>query len=81
MHTLLEAARNVMDVVAAAGLNKPTMMYLDPGSGSFIIQLLIGAGAGILVTVGVFWDRIKAFFGRSSGAELDEDEDDELEDV
>jgi hypothetical protein len=52
------------------------MMYLDPGSGSFIIQLLIGAGAGILVTVGVFWERIKTFFGRSSEADPDEDVDD-----
>lgn len=76
MHTLLESIRTVVDLVQSTGLNKPPMMYLDPGSGSFIIQLLIGAGAGILVTIGVFWDRIKAFFGRSSSKELEEDDED-----
>jgi hypothetical protein len=76
MHTVLEAVRSVVDVVHSSGLIKPPMMYLDPGSGSFIIQLLIGAGAGILVMIGVFWDRIKSFFGRSSNTELDEDDED-----
>lgn len=80
MHTLVEVVRNVVEGISAAGLHKSPLMYLDPGSGSFIIQLLIGAGAGILVTVGVFWNRIKAFFGRSSESNLDEDDDD-LEDM
>jgi hypothetical protein len=76
MNTLYEVVRHVVDGISAAGLHKSPMMYLDPGSGSFIIQLLIGAGAGILVTVGVFWERIKTFFGRSSEADPDEDVDD-----
>ena len=75
MNTLVEIGRSLADGIGAAGLHKSPMMYLDPGSGSFIIQLLIGAGAGILVTVGVFWERIKGFFGRSSEADLDEDDD------
>jgi hypothetical protein len=33
-----------------------------------------------LVTVGVFWDRIKAFFGRSSEVDPD-DADDDLEEL
>ena len=78
MQTLFEAVRTVVDLASSTGLSKPPMMYLDPGSGSFIIQLLIGAGAGILVTIGVFWDRIKRFFGRSEQTDPDED-DDELE--
>jgi hypothetical protein len=73
---MLDVVRIVVDGIGAAGLHKSPMMYLDPGSGSFIIQLLIGAGAGILVTVGVFWDRIKGFFGRSSEVDLDDDDDD-----
>lgn len=40
--------------------------YLDPGSGSLILQLLIAGlmGAGILVKV--FWKKIKGLFSRSS---------------
>ena len=36
--------------------------YLDPGTGSIIIQVIIAALIGGLATVGVFWNRTKAFF-------------------
>lgn len=39
--------------------------YLDPGSGSFIIQILIAALAGSLLTLRVFWSRIIGFFRKS----------------
>ena len=37
--------------------------YIDPGTGSLIIQVLIAGlvGAGFLIKV--FWARVKAFFG------------------
>lgn len=43
-----------------------TLAYLDPGSGSFLIQLLIGGLAGIAIVVKTYWKRIKAFFSRAS---------------
>lgn len=36
--------------------------YLDPGSGSFIIQLLIGFLLGGLYAIKLFWKQIKTFF-------------------
>ena len=33
--------------------------YLDPGTGSILFQALIGALAGFLITVKIFWHRIK----------------------
>jgi hypothetical protein len=47
--------------------------YLDPGSGSFLIQLLIAGivGAGFLVKM--YWKKIKGLFNRSS---LKNEEDD-----
>lgn len=33
--------------------------YLDPGSGSVIIQMLIGALAGIGITLKIYWHKIK----------------------
>jgi len=38
--------------------------YLDPGSGSFVVQLLIAGlvGAGFLIKV--YWKKIKNFFTR-----------------
>ena len=36
--------------------------YIDPGSGSIIIQVLIAAFFGALFAVKMFWKRIKIFF-------------------
>ncbi len=39
--------------------------YIDPGTGSLLLQGLIAAIAGIAVTAGIFWERVKAFFRRA----------------
>jgi hypothetical protein len=33
--------------------------YLDPGSGSMILQMLAGGGAAVAVTGKLYWKRIK----------------------
>jgi len=38
--------------------------YLDPGTGSYVVQLLIGGLLGGLFALGVFWRRVLAFFKR-----------------
>jgi hypothetical protein len=38
--------------------------YIDPGSSSFIVQMLIGAAAGAALAVATFWRRIIGFFRR-----------------
>jgi hypothetical protein len=35
--------------------------YLDPGTGSYVVQLLIGSLLGGLFAMGVFWRRVVAF--------------------
>ena len=35
--------------------------YLDPGTGSMILQVILGGVAGAAVAVKVFWHRIIAF--------------------
>jgi hypothetical protein len=54
------------------------LAYLDPGSGSFLIQILIAALLGIGVALRASWSKIKGFFGiKSDGADEDaEDEED-----
>ena len=52
------------------------LLYLDPGSGSFLIQLIAGlAGAGIAVAIS--WGRIKRLFKRNKQVDIDKDEDDD----
>jgi hypothetical protein len=48
--------------------------YLDPGSGSFIIQIAIAALLGLGIAIRASWSRIKKFFGMKSQTE-DEDAD------
>lgn len=36
--------------------------YIDPGSGSLVIQLIVGALVGVGITVKVYWLRIKMKF-------------------
>lgn len=48
--------------------------YLDPGSGSFLIQLLIAALLGIGVAVRASWSKIKGWFGIKPKADEDDDE-------
>ena len=53
------------------------LLYLDPGSGSFLIQLLIAGLAGLGLAIAVSWTRIKRFFNKKKKIETDDDEDDE----
>jgi hypothetical protein len=49
------------------------LAYIDPGSGSFLVQALVASAAGIAVAVRRYWSEIKAFFGRSSDSDADGD--------
>lgn len=53
---------------------RETHAYLDPGTGSFILQLLLAGLFGVLLSVRIFWKRIKAFFTRLFGGEVAEEE-------
>jgi len=41
---------------------KTSLAYLDPGSGSFILQLLLAALVGGLFILKTYWKRIIGFF-------------------
>ena len=45
----------------------PAQAYLDPGTGSMILQILLGGIAGLLVAGKLYWTRLKEFFGLSTG--------------
>ncbi len=60
--------------VRAAGIEAPTLAYIDPGAGSFILQALVATLAGIAVVVHTYWRKIKVFFGLAAPEEDDSDE-------
>lgn len=53
-------------------------LYLDPGSGSVLIQLILAAILGAGLAIRIFWRRIKAFFTgkKDEPAEDDSQQDD-----
>ncbi len=38
--------------------------YLDPGSGSYMIQILIGLFLGGFFTLKLYWRKLKGFFSK-----------------
>ena len=48
--------------------------YLDPGSGSFLIQLLIATLLGLGIALRASWGKIRTWLGKKPKA--DEDDDD-----
>lgn len=53
-------------------LPTPAWAYIDPGTGSFVIQGIIALVVGAGVAGKMFWHRIKAFF---TGKPVSEDDD------
>lgn len=47
----------------------PAQAYLDPGTGSMILQGIIGTIAGALVVLRIYWAKIKLVFSSKSNTE------------
>lgn len=43
-------------------LNRVAFGYIDPGTGSFILQVLLGSLLGTAFAVKMFWRQIRHFF-------------------
>lgn len=59
-----------------------SLNYLDPGTGSFIIQAVLALLLGAGVAVRIFWKRIKRFLGGKNAPPEEEEQpsgDDESE--
>lgn len=51
----------------------PAKAYIDPGTGSFLVQGIIAAILGAAVALRMYWRRIKALFTRQAPADERED--------
>ncbi len=50
-------------LVVVLGSGSPAYAYLDPGTGSMILQILLGGVAGALVVGKLYWHRLKQLLG------------------
>ena len=55
------------------------LAYLDPGSGSFLLQILLAALLGAGIALRAFWGRIKKLLGIKSEADEDADDEEDVE--
>ena len=63
---VLSGALLAAQPAAAAAFHGPLLAYVDPGAGSFVLQALLATIAGIIVTVNVYWQKIKTLLGFGS---------------
>ncbi|MDP1622337.1 MAG: hypothetical protein Q8M08_08350 [Bacteroidales bacterium] len=47
------------------------LVYIDPGTGSIILQALVATVVGIAIAVKLFWHRLLKFFGLRKGSPAD----------
>ncbi|MBJ90842.1 MAG: hypothetical protein CMO98_13400 [Woeseia sp.] len=64
-------------VLALTLIPNVAFAYIDPGSASLFITLLIGVLAGAAVAIRTYWTKLKSFFG--GGASKDTVAQDDLE--
>ncbi|UCF35353.1 MAG: hypothetical protein JSU96_10895 [Acidobacteriota bacterium] len=50
--------------------------YVDPGTGSFMLQIIVAGIAAASFSLKLFWGRIKSFFSKGSAAEKIDEQDD-----
>lgn len=62
--------------VAIFALSGQAHAYLDPNSGSILLQILLGGFAGVALAGKMFWGNLKSFFtfGRGKNTEAEPEE-------
>ena len=73
----------VMVFTLLIGIAQPAFAYLDPGAGSFMLQMLIAGVMSAMFAIKMYWYRLKAFVARLLGrpVETPEEDSDEPETV
>jgi len=47
--------------------------YLDPGTGSMLLQVILGGFAAVGVVIKLYWHKLKAVFGLAKKADPEDD--------
>lgn len=57
--------------------SQPAWAYLDPGTGSMLLQVILGGIAAVGVALKLFWHKIRVALGfrKSPGGEQEEEAD------
>ncbi len=58
-------------ILLLTAVPRPALAYIDPGAGSYMLQLLLAGAISALFAVKVFWGKIKDFFKGQPGKKGD----------
>lgn len=62
MRTLIPVAFVV--VMLSLAWPSPAYAYLDPGSASLLVQVIVGFFAAVAASLGFYWHKLKSLFRR-----------------
>ena len=68
----------LVGLVVLLAVPQPALAYLDPGTGSMLLQVLLGTALGMAAAIAVFWRQVISFlsriFHRSNGDDSEQQE-------
>jgi hypothetical protein len=56
--------KNFVLLVIFFGVTSRCFGYIDPGTGSYLVQILIAVVVGASLGIKIFWNKIKTFWGK-----------------
>ena len=72
MNTSISNLKFLFLIFGLISYTSPAYAYLDPATGSMLVQGLIGGAAVVMSFLSIYWQKVKAFFGKE---EVDTDTD------
>ena len=73
---MINTVRLLAITLLGIGISVPAHAYIDPGTGSLIVQGVIGAIAAASITAKLWWHKLKVLFMKSSTASKDSADND-----
>ena len=64
MNTSVSNLKFLFLIFGLISYTSPAYAYLDPGTGSMLLQGLIGGIAASIAFLSIYWQKVKAFFGK-----------------
>ena len=64
MNTSVSNLKFLFLIFGLISYTSPAYAYLDPGTGSMLLQGLIGGIAASIAFLSIYWQKVKAFFDK-----------------
>ena len=75
MNTSVSNLKFLFLIFSLIAYTSPAYAYLEPGTGSMLVQGLIGGIAVVMSFLSIYWQKVKAFFSKEE-ADTDTAEED-----